>query len=66
MNNIMLRNFIKKKIDQMIRAKTSVVKFKKIYKNQDNVDDAHDNIADQQMRKIVNEYKIHRNENKKK
>ena len=50
----------------MIRAKTSVVKFKKIYKNQDNVDDAHDNIADQQMRKIVNEYKIHRNENKKK
>ena len=60
-----VEKFYQKKIDQMIRAKTSVVKFKKIYKNQDNVDDAHDNIADQQMRKIVNEYKIHRNENKK-
>ncbi len=59
-----VEKFYQKKIDQMIRAKTSVVKFKKIYKNQD-IDDAHDNIADQQMRKIVNEYKIHRNENKK-
>ena len=61
-----IEKFYQKKIDHMIRAKRSVLKFKKLYKNEDEIDYAHDNIADQQMRKIVNEYKNHRMESKKK
>ena len=60
-----IEKFYQKKIDHMIRAKRSVLKFKKLYKNEDEIDDAHDNIADQQMRKIVIEYKNHRMESKK-
>ena len=61
-----IEKFYQKKIDQMTRATRSVAKFRKIYKNQKDIDIAHDNLADQQMRKIVDEYKIYKKESKTK
>ena len=64
-NNIMQRNFkdyfiekfYQKKVEQMTRVVRSVAKFKRIYYNQ-NEGEQDDNLADQKMRKIVDEFKI--------
>ena len=61
-----IEKFYQKKIDQMTRATRSVAKFRKIYKNENIIDIAHDNLADQQMRKIVDEYKNYKKEVKNK
>ena len=61
-----IQKFYQKKIEQMTRVMRSLTKFRKIYRNENNIDVAHDNFADQQMRKVVDEYKIHRKESKNK
>ena len=64
-NNIMQRNFkdyfiekfYQKKVEQMTRVVRSVAKFKRIFYHQ-NEGEQDDNLADQKMRKIVDEFKI--------
>ena len=51
-----IEKFYQKKVDQMTRVVRSVAKFKRIYYNP-NEDDNDDNLADQKMRKFVNEFK---------
>lgn len=53
-DQLCIEKYYKKKLDQLTRATLSVAKFKKIYKI-GNVD--YDNLADQQMKKIVDEFK---------
>jgi hypothetical protein len=61
-NNIYLVKYCQRKVEQMIRVNRSVAKFKKIYKD----DSAKiDNFADQQMKKIVDEFRYYRKKNKK-
>ncbi len=48
----------------MTRVNRSVAKFIKIYKNTDKSEKI-DNFADQQMKKIVDEFRINRKRNKK-
>ncbi len=64
-NNIMQRNFkdyfiekfYQKKVEQMTRVVRSVAKFKRIFYHQ-NEGEQDDNLADQKMRKIVDDYKF--------
>ena len=48
----------------MIRVNRSVAKFIKIYKNKDGTTKI-DNFADQQMKKIVDEFRVYRKKSKK-
>ncbi len=50
----------------MIRATRSIAKFKKIYKDiiHDNIEE-YDNLVDQQMKKIVKDFKHKRKDTKK-
>ena len=50
-----IEKFYQKKVEQMTRVVRSVAKFKRIYYNSDE-DIQDDNLADQKMRKIVDEY----------
>ena len=55
-----IEKFYQKKLDQMTRVVRSVAKFKRIYYNP-NEDDKDDNLADQKMRKFVNEFRAMKN-----
>ena len=63
-NNIYLAKYCQKKVEEMTRVNRSVAKFIKIYKNTDKTEKI-DNFADQQMKKIVDEFRINRKRNKK-
>jgi len=58
-NHIYLIKYCQKKVEQMTRVIRSVAKFIKLYRNTDDSDRI-DNFADQQMKKIVDEFKIYR------
>ena len=61
-NNIYLVKYCQRKVEQMILVNRSVAKFKKLYKD----DSAKiDNFADQQMKKIVDEFRDFRRKKKK-
>ena len=64
---IYIGKFYQKKVDQMIRATRSIAKFKKIYKDiiNDNIEEEYDNLVDQQMKKIVKDFKHKRKETRK-
>ena len=63
-NYIYLVKYCQKKVEEMTRVNRSVAKFIKIYKNKDdNV--KIDNFADQQMKKIVDEFRVNRKRIKK-
>jgi phospholipid-translocating ATPase len=63
-NYIYLVKYCQKKVEEMTRVNRSVAKFIKIYKNRDdNV--KIDNFADQQMKKIVDEFRVNRKRIKK-
>ena len=64
--HLYVEKFYKRKIEKMTKAKRSLAKFKRIYlesgqkQNNDcknNVNKEYDNLADQQMKKIVDEFK---------
>lgn len=55
---MLLKNFIKK-IDQMTRVIRSVAKFKRIFYQEDELKED-DNLANQKMRKIVDQFKAQR------
>ena len=55
-----IEKFYQKKVDQMTRVVRSVAKFKRIYYNPIE-DDRDDNLADQKMRKFVNEFRDMKN-----
>ena len=59
-----MEKFYKKKIEQMTKAKRSVAKFKRIYSAEKKYNNVYDNIADQQMKKIVDEFRQKRKKNK--
>ena len=63
-HNIYLAKYCQKKLEEMTRVNRSVAKFIKIYKNTDKSEKI-DNFADQQMKKIVDEFRINRKRNKK-
>ena len=56
-----IEKFYQKKVDQMTRVVRSVAKFKRIYYNPNEEDKDDDNLADQKMRKFVNEFKVMKN-----
>ena len=55
--DLYVEKFYRKKVEEMTRITRNVAKFMKIYKNQKN---QYDNLADQQMKKIVDEFKEQR------
>ena len=55
--NYFIEKFYQKKVEQMTRVVRSVAKFKRIYYHSDE-DILDDNLADQKMRKIVDDYKF--------
>ena len=63
-NNIYLVKYCQKKVEQMTRVNRSVAKFIKIYKSKDEAAKI-DNFADQQMKKIVDEFRVNRKKYKK-
>ena len=63
-HNIYLAKYCQKKVEEMTRINRSVAKFNKIYKSKDGSVKI-DNFADQQMKKIVDEFKYNRRKNKK-
>ena len=63
-NYIYLGKYCQKKVEEMTRVNRSVAKFIKIYKNKDGAAKI-DNFADQQMKKIVDEFKVRRKKLKK-
>ena len=63
-NNIYLVKYCQKKVEQMTRVNRSVAKFIKIYKNRDETTKI-DNFADQQMKKIVDEFRVNRKKYKR-
>jgi len=54
-----IEKFYQKKIDQMTRVIRSVAKFKRIYYQEDEIKED-DNLANQKMRKIVEQFKAHK------
>ena len=56
--------YCQKKVDEMTRMNRTVAKFMKIYKNTDKSIKI-DNFVDQQMKKIVDEFRAKRKKNKK-
>ena len=62
--HLYVEKFYKKKIEQMTKAKRSVAKFKRIYSAEKKYNNVYDNIADQQMKKIVDEFRQKRKKNK--
>ena len=63
-DNLYLAKYCKKKVEEMTRVNRSVAKFIKIYKNTDETEKI-DNFADQQMKKIVDEFRRNRKKRKK-
>ena len=55
--DLYVEKFYRKKVEEMTRITRNVAKFMKIYKNKDY---QYDNLADQQMKKIVDEFKEQR------
>jgi hypothetical protein len=55
----LIEKFYQKKIDQMTRVIRSVAKFKRIYNQEEEIKED-DNLADQKMREIVNQFKAQR------
>ena len=64
-DNIYMAKYCQKKVEEMTRVNRSVAKFMKLYKNKDEATKI-DNFADQQMKKIVDEFKVSRKRYKKK
>ena len=64
-NNIYLAKYCQKKVEEMTRVNRSVAKFIKLYKNKDEAAKI-DNFADQQMKKIVDEFEVNRKKYKRK
>ena len=63
-NYIYLGKYCQKKVEEMTRVNRSVAKFIKIYKNKEGTAKI-DNFADQQMKKIVYEFRVYRKKAKK-
>jgi hypothetical protein len=63
-NYIYLVKYCQKKVEEMTRVNRSVAKFIKIYKSKDK-NEYIDNFADQQMKKIVDEFRVNRKRIKK-
>ena len=63
-NYIYLGKYCQKKVEEMTRVNRSVAKFIKIYKNKEGTAKI-DNFADQQMKKIVDEFRVYRKKAKK-
>ena len=59
--NFYIEKFYQTKVEQMTRVVRSVAKFKRIYKNSDEYQ--YDNLADQQMKKIVDEFRNKKRKN---
>ena len=55
--DLYVEKFYKKKVEEMTRKTRSIEKFMKIYRNKDG---QYDNLVDQQMQKIVDEFKVQR------
>ena len=64
-DNIYMAKYCQRKVEEMTRVNRSVAKFMKLYKNKDEATKI-DNFADQQMKKIVDEFKVSRKRYKKK